>query len=283
MKSEIIIYQPNETLTRIEARYEMETIWLTQAQIVSLFDSSKANISEHTKNIFNSGELKELATVRKFRTVQKEGNREVYRNISYYNLDVIISIGYRVNSIRGTQFRIWANEILKDYLLKGYSFHQRLKSIEDDVYNLKEKVNRFEIRPKANLKPEEGVFFNGQVFDAYIFVSDLIKSANYSIVLIDNYIDETIFSMLTKRRTGVTAIIYTNSQTKQLKLDHQKHNQQYPQIELKYFTKSHDRFIIIDKDIVYHIGASLKDLGKKWFAFSRIDFNPNELIEKLAH
>lgn len=283
MKDEIIIYQADELSTRLEVRIEEETIWLTQVQIVSLFDSSKANISEHIKHIFHSGELEELSTVRKIRTVQIEGNRSVSRKITHYNLDMIISIGYRVNSIRGTKFRIWANKVLKDYLLKGYAINQRMDKIENDVHYLKEKVNEFDLQIVTSLPPNEGIFFNGQVFDAYIFVATLIKTAEKSIILIDNYVDETVLSILAKRKSGVQATIYTSKLTKQVKIDLRKHNQQYPKIELKTFTKSHDRFLIIDKKTVYHIGASLKDLGKKWFAFSIIDFDAKELIEKLNH
>lgn len=281
MKNEIIIYQADDLSIRLEVLIEEETIWLTQGQIVDLFNSSKANISEHIKHIFQSRELEKQLTVRKIRTVQIEGNRTVAREITHYNLDMIISIGYRVNSIRGTQFRIWASKVLKNYLLKGYAVNQRMDRIENDVHYLKEKVNEFDLQIKTSLPPNEGIFFNGQVFDAYVFVTNLIKSAKESILLIDNYVDETVLSMLTKRKSRVQATIFTSNPTKQFKLDLQKHNQQYPEIELKIYTKSHDRFLIIDKKKVYHIGASLKDLGKKWFAFSKIDFDTKELLKKL--
>jgi len=281
MKDEIIIYQANELSDRIEVRIDEETIWLSQAQIVNLFDSSKANISEHIKHIFQTGELEKQLTVRKIRTVQVEGNRSVTREIIHYNLDMIISIGYRVNSFRGTQFRIWANKVLKDFLLKGYAVNQRINKIENDVHYLKEKVNEFDLQIKTSLPPNEGIFFEGQIFDAYVFVANLIKTAKESIVLIDNYVDETVLSMFVKRKSGVQVTIFTSNLSKQLKLDLKKHNQQYPEIEMKTFTKSHDRFLIIDNKTVYHIGASLKDLGKRWFAFSKIDFDAKELIEKL--
>ena len=158
---------------------------------------------------------------------------------------MIISIGYRVKSQRGIQFRIWANKVLKDYLLKGYAVNQRMDRIENDVHYLKEKVNEFDLQIRTTLPPNEGIFFNGQVFDAYVFVTSLIKSAKESIVLIDNYIDETVLSMLSKRKSGVQATIVTSKPTKQIRLDMQKHNKQYPEIELKAFTKSHDRFLII--------------------------------------
>jgi len=281
MKNEIIIYQLDESSTRLEVRIEDDTIWLTQIQIVSLFDSSKANISEHIKHILQSGELEEKVTVRKIRTVQKEGSRSVSRELVHYNLDMIISIGYRVNSIRGTSFRIWANKVLKDYLLKGYAVNQRMDRIEHDVQILKEKVIEFDLQIKTNLPPREGIFFNGQVFDAYIFVIRLIKTAEKSLIIIDNYIDETVLAILSKRKPGVQVKIFTSNLSTQLQVDLQKYYQQYPKIEFITFTKSHDRFLIIDEKIVYHIGASLKDLGKKWFAFSAIGLNAQELIVKL--
>ena len=281
-KAEIVIYKEIDNADfQIEVRVEDDTIWLTQTQIVSLFDSSKANVSEHIKHIFLSKELEPDATVRKFRTVQLEGNRKVQRNIDHYNLDMIISIGYRVNSIRGTQFRIWANKVLKEYLLKGHAINHRLEKVEDDVFHIKEKVNSIEFQINANLPPNEGVFFNGQVFDAWQFVSKLIKAAHKNIILIDNYIDESVLMLLSKRNPGVKAIIYTSKITKQLEADMVKHNLQYPAIKVATFTHSHDRFLIIDEKTVYHIGASLKDLGKKWFAFSKINLDPKDLPGRL--
>ncbi len=194
---------------------------------------------------------------------------------------MIISIGYRVNSIRGTQFRIWANKVLKEYLLKGHAINHRLEKVEDDVFHIKEKVNSIEFQINANLPPNEGVFFNGQVFDAWQFVSKLIKAAHKNIILIDNYIDESVLMLLSKRNPGVKAIIYTSKITKQLEADMVKHNLQYPAIKVATFTHSHDRFLIIDEKTVYHIGASLKDLGKKWFAFSKINLDPKDLLRRL--
>lgn len=185
---EIVLYKAfDSTEFQIEVRVEDETIWLTQAQIVSLFSSSKANVSEHIKNIYLSNELEPAVTVRKFRTVQNEGNRKVSRNIDHYNLDMIISIGYRVNSIRGTQFRIWANKILKEYLLKGHAVNNRPERIENDVYQLKNKVDAIDFQINTNLPPHQGIFYDGQIFDAYMIVTDIIKSATKSIILIDNY------------------------------------------------------------------------------------------------
>lgn len=281
MKDEILIYQADELSTRFEVRIEDETLWMTQSQIVNLFDSSKANISEHIKHIFTTGELNENTTVRFFRTVQKEGKRTVSRDIVFYSLDVIISVGYRVNSIRGTQFRIWANKVLKEYLLKGYSVNKRIDRIEDDVQILKEKTKEFDLQIKTSLPPNQGIFYEGQIFDAHVFVSGIIKSAKKTIILVDNYIDESVLIHLAKREKNVKAVIYTSNFTKQLQLDVKKHNEQYPKIEIKTFSKAHDRFLIIDNQEIYHIGASLKDLGKKWFAFSKIMLNTIDIINKL--
>jgi len=282
MKNEIVVYQDPENAINVEVLVESETLWLTQQQIVELFQSSKANISEHIKNIFKTKELDKNSTVRKIRTVQKEGNRMVSRDITYYNLDITISIGYRVNSIRGTQFRIWANRILKEYLLRGYAVNQRMERLENKVNNIDQRVSEIDLKINAQLPPRQGVFFDGQVFDAHVFVSEIIKSAKKSIILIDNYIDESVLMLLSKRTKNVSAIVYTKAITKQLELDLKKHNQQYPLIEIKTYTQSHDRFLIIDRIIVYHMGASLKDLGKRWFAFSRLEIDANILLEKLS-
>jgi hypothetical protein len=206
----------------------------------------------------------------------------VSRDIKYYNLDITISIGYRVNSIRGTQFRIWANRILKEYLLRGYAVNQRMERLENKVNNIDQRVSEIDLKINAQLPPRQGVFFDGQVFDAHVFVSEIIKSAKKSIILIDNYIDESVLMLLSKRTKNVSAIVYTKAITKQLELDLKKHNQQYPLIEIKTYTQSHDRFLIIDRIIVYHMGASLKDLGKRWFAFSRLEIDANMLLEKLS-
>lgn len=281
MKNEIILYQTKDLSERLEVRIEDDTIWLTQAQIVTLFDSSKANISEHIKNIFKTNELDEHSTVRIFRTVRKEGKRTVARDLTYYNLDMIISIGYRVNSIRGTQFRIWANKILKDYLLKGYSINNRMNRIEKNVHSLTQKVNEIDLQINTTLPPKQGIFYNGQIFDAYTLIADIIRSAQKSIILIDNYIDDTVFKQLAKRKKNVKAIVYTKTINKILKQDLQKHNAQYSKIELKKITTAHDRFLIIDNKTIYHFGASLKDAGKKWFAFSKLDMDAKDITLKL--
>ncbi|MCM1077033.1 MAG: virulence RhuM family protein [Bacteroides sp.] len=286
--NEIIVYQPDSTLT-LEVRVENETVWLNQAQIVELFASSKSNVSEHLKNIFESNELERGTTVRKFRTVRIEGARQVTRNLEYFNLDVIISIGYRVNTKRGIQFRQWANKILKEYLLKGYSINQRLSYLEDKIdrrfsdydSHLQQLDNKVDFFVKASLPPVEGVFFNGQIFDAYEFVCRLVKSAKDRIILIDNYVDETVLTLFDKRGSGVKAKIYTDAdRSKQIRLDLQRHNRQYVPIEIKYVHDIHDRFLIID-DTLYHIGASIKDLGKKLFAFSKMEIAPAVILNVL--
>ena len=284
-QNQIILYRPNDTIS-LEVRLENETVWLSQAQIVVLFNSTKSNISEHIKHIYADGELEKDSTVRFFRTVQNEGHRVVTRNVAHYNLDAIISIGFRVNTKQGIQFRQWANKVLKEYLLRGYAINQRINLLEDKIdrkfseqdakiENLNKQVDFF---VRTSLPPVEGIFCNGQIFDAYKFATDLIKSAKKSLVLIDNYVDESVLLMLSKRETGVSAKIYTANISKQLTLDLAKHNKQYPPIEIFMHTTSHDRFLIIDDAEVYHIGASLKDLGKKLFAFSKLNIPPSAIL-----
>ncbi len=282
-KAEIIIYKDEASQSdfQIEVRVEDDTVWLTQAQMAELFDATKQNVSLHIRNTFNEGELTQNATVKEYLTVQTEGNRKVKRKVLYYNLDVIISVGYRVKSLRGTQFRIWATKILREFLLKGHTLTYRLEKIENEVIKINDKVNSIQFQIHTHLPPTEGIFFDGQIFDAWQFVAQLIKEAEKSIVLIDNYVDESVLMLLSKRNPGVVAILYTANITRQLETDLKKHNQQYPPIELRRFSKSHDRFLIIDQKDVYHIGASLKDLGKKWFAFSKINLDATELIQKL--
>ncbi len=281
MKNEIIIYQDDEASTRLEVRVEEETVWLNRQQISELFNRDVKTIGKHINNVFNEGELEKNSTVAKFATVQLEGGRRVERQIENYNLDIIISVGYRVKSKRGTQFRIWANKILKEYLLKGYAINQRFEQIENSMHNMKNDLGEIKLQLKTSLPPNQGIFYDGQIFDAYVFVSNLIKSAKKSIILIDNYVDESVLIILSKREEDVSATIYTKTITKQFELDLHKHNQQYPLIEVKSFSKSHDRFLIIDNQTVYHIGASLKDLGKRWFAFAKMNIETLELIDKI--
>jgi len=271
MKDEIILYRPNELAEHIEVRFEDETVWLSQQQMATLFNQTKQNISLHINNCFKEGELDRNSTIKDSLTVQKEGDRTVKRKIEYFNLDVIISVGYRVKSKQGTQFRIWANRVLKDYLLKGYALNNRMNRIENTIDSLVDKVNLIDLQINTHLIPTQGVFFDGQVFDAYELASKIIRSAKKSIVLIDNYVDETVLIHLSKKHKDTTVTLLTKTISKQLQLDVKKANEQYPTIVVKPFAKSHDRFLIIDETDIYHLGASLKDLGRKWFAFSKIE------------
>ena len=240
-------------------------MWLTQAQMAELFQTSKQNVSLHTHNVFKEKELDQDSVVKESLTTAADGKN--YR-VKYYNLDVIISVGYRVKSIRGTQFRQWANKVLKEYLLKGYSINQRLNQLEQRVSRTEEKIDFF---VRTSLPPIEGIFYDGQIFDAYKFATDLIRSAKMSILVVDNYVDESVLLMLSKRGGGVKADIYTQKINEQFRLDLERHNSQYPPIEVHIYKQSHDRFLIIDGMEVFHIGASLKDLGRKMFAFSKLD------------
>src|SRR5690606_5221428 len=275
-ENEVILYRIDEkNSSEIEVRIENETVWLSQSQMTELFDATKQNISLHINNIFKEKELVKNSVVKYSLTTASDGKKY---NTAYYNLDVIISVGYRVKSKRGTQFRIWANAILKEYLLKGYALNQRIERIENKVL---EQGQQIEMLIQTALPPREGIFYDGQIYDAWIFVSDLIKSAEKSIILIDNYIDETVLTLLSKRKKGIKAEIYTKKIAAQLQLDIEKHNVQYEKILVKEFSKSHDRFLILDQKEIYLIGASLKDLGKKWFAFSKINLDTEEFIKKL--
>jgi hypothetical protein len=278
-QGEIVIYKAfDSTEFQIEVRVENETVWLNRHQIALLFDRDVKTIGKHISNVLKE-ELRSVSVVANYATTASDG--KVYQ-VEFYNLDMIISVGYRVKSLRGIQFRIWANKVLKEYLLKGHAVNYRLEKIENDVYHLKSKIDDIDFQIKTNLPPSEGIFFDGQIFDAYLFVSDIIKSASKSIILIDNYVDESVLLLMSKRNSNVEATIYTASITAQLNLDLKKFNAQYSKIEVKSFAKSHDRFLIIDQTTVYHIGASLKDLGKKWFAFSKIELNAREMIDKLT-
>ena len=284
-QGEIILYQPNEEV-KLEVRLENETVWLSIDEMSQLFGRDISVIGKHIRNIFKEGELVKDSVWAKFAYTASDG--KVYQ-VDYYNLDVIISVGYRVKSHRGTQFRQWANKVLKEYLLKGYSFNQRLKHLEEKVDSrlqqherqldyLTDKVDFF---VRTSLPPVEGIFYDGQIFDAYTFATDLIRTAKKSVLLIDNYVDDSVLLMLSKRNQGVAATIYTHTINNQLSLDIEKHNSQYPQIEVKAYKKSHDRFLIIDDTDVYHIGASMKDLGKKMFAFSKLKIPSHTIVDLL--
>ncbi len=270
-KSEIILYQSNNAV-EVEVRLENETVWLTQAQMEILFERHVSVISRHIKNVFQENELEEKSNLHFLQIANSD------RPTAFYSLDVIISVGYRVKSQRGTQFRIWANKVLKDYILKGYAIHERFERLENRVTENEKKIDFF---VRTSLPPVQGVFFEGQIFDAYAFAADLIKSATKTVVLIDNYIDETVLLLLSKRQTEVRAEIYTKQISVQLQLDLKKHNAQYEPVQMKESSSFHDRFLIID-DVVYHIGASLKDLGKKLFAFSKMEIMRTELYKEKA-
>ena len=215
-------------------------------------------------------------TTEEISVVRQEGNRQVTRKILHYNLDAILSVGYRVSSRNATRFRQWANTVLKDYILRGYAINQRFERLEQRVSHTEEKIAFF---VRTALPPIQGIFYEGQIFDAYTFAADLIKSAKRRIVLMDNYIDESVLLMLSKRREGVSALIVTRKVTESLQLDLERHRRQYPPIEIQERADFHDRFLCID-DTVYHLGASLKDLGKKLFAFSRMEMPAEKLVER---
>jgi hypothetical protein len=270
---EIILYQPDSSI-RLEVRMEEETVWLTQAQMAMLFGVDRTVIVKHIGNIFKTKELEESSTCAKIAQLQREGSRQVLREVKYYNLDMIISVGFRVNSINATRFRQWANRVLKDYLLHGYAVNQRIERLEQRVSKTEEQIGLF---VRTALPPVEGVFYDGQIFDAYTFASDLIRAARKRIILIDNYIDESVLMMLAKRGEDVSAEIVTRRVTEALTLDLERHNRQYPPVDVRECDRYHDRFLIID-DTVYHLGASLKDLGKKLFAFSRMVIKAEEIM-----
>ncbi len=274
-KGEVILYQPNETI-KLEVKLDQETVWLSIDEMAILFERDKSVIGKHIRNIFKEEELFKESVWAKFAYTASDG--KIYQ-VDYYSLDVIISVGYRVKSKQGTRFRQWANNVLKDYLLKGYSINHRLQTLEQTVAEHSQKIDFF---VRTALPPMEGVFYDGQIFDAYKFATDLIKSANHSLVLIDNYVDETTLLMLSKRKERVSATIYTQRISSQLQLDLEKHNAQYSAIDVKMYKRSHDRFLLIDGQEVYHIGASLKDLGKKMFAFSRLNESAEMILQLLS-
>ena len=281
-KSNIIVYNDGEL--ELKVSLENETVWLNRNQIAELFGRDVKTIGKHITNVFNDGELNRIAVVANFATTAIDG--KIY-NIEYYNLDVIISIGYRVKSQKGVRFRQWATSVLKNYIQNGFVINSdkitndRFVSLENEVKFLKSKVeNISNSLEDKTLKAKQGIFYDGQIFDAYVFVNNLIKTAISEIILIDNYIDETVFTIFSKY-PNIRTKIYTQNISKQLKLDFEKYQKQYQNIELKEFKNSHDRFLIIDKKDIYHLGASLKDLGKKWFAFSKFEIENLKILEKL--
>lgn len=272
--NEIVLYQPDDTL-KLEVRLENDTVWLTQQQIADLFGTKRPAITKHLSNIFKSGELDEDSVRSILEHTAADG--KIYRT-QFYNLDAILSVGYRVNSRNATIFRKWANKVLKDYLLRGYAINQRLIELSDrlDRRLLEQDGKIAAIRKdvdffvRSSIQPKEGIFFDGQIFDAYAFVVGLIRKAKKRIVVIDSYIDDSVLVQLSKRRPGVKVDIYDGKISQQLRQDVARHNAQYPGVTLHSYNKAHDRFLIIDEE-VYHIGHSLKDLGKKLFAFSKME------------
>ena len=281
----VVVYRTEDNTLQLDVQLAEETVWLAQQQMAVLFDTTKQNVSLHINNIFKEGELDKISVVKDYLTTAADGKK--YRT-TYYNLDVIISVGYRVKSKRGTQFRQWALKVIKDYMLRGYAINQQMLAMEEridrqlhnhteQIQDLQKKVNFF---VRTSLPPHQGIFYDGQIFDAYTFINNRIREATTRIILIDNYIDDSVLTILSKRSDKVTATVYTKKPSVQLQLDIQKHNAQYPPIDIVTFDRSHDRFLCID-ETVYHLGASIKDLGKKWFAFNRMEMPTTELLQKI--
>ena len=284
MANEIVLYQPNEQMS-LEVKLENETVWLTQQQIADLFGVKRPAVTKHLGNIFREGELDITSVSSILEHTAADG--KIY-STQFYNLDAILSVGYRVNSKNATLFRRWANQVLKEYMLRGYAvnqrivyveeyFDKRLRAHEQRIENVEQKIDFF---VRTSLPPHQGIFYDGQIFDAYTFINDRIREATTRIIIIDNYIDDSVLTMLAKRADKVAATIYTKKPSAQLQLDIQKHNAQYPPIGIITFDRSHDRFLCID-ETVYHLGASIKDLGKKWFAFCRMEITVSELLQKI--
>ncbi|MCV6607364.1 MAG: virulence RhuM family protein [Campylobacterales bacterium] len=270
----VVVFDDGELELKVSAN--KETVWLNRNQLSELFDRDVKTIGKHINNVFKEKELVKNAVVANFATTASDGKNY---NTEHYNLDVIISVGYRVKSQNGVRFRQWATSVLKNYIQNGFAINehkiteQRLSSLESDVANIKSHI-------KSNsLDLKQGIFYNGQIFDAYVFISDLIKNTKKSVILIDNYVDESVLTLFSKNQ-NIEVTIYT-TMSKQLKLDTEKYNKQYKKIEVKIAKNFHDRFLILDKKDVYHIGASLKDLGNKVFAFSKIEIDSEDILKRL--
>ena len=269
----VIIYRSEDGSVQLEVQLVDDNVWLTQAQISELFEKDISVISRHIKNIYKEGELEEESNLHFLQIPFSD------KPVRLYDLDVIIAVGYRVKSKRGTDFRKWARPVIKDYMLRGYAVAQRFERLEQRVSKTEEKIDFF---VKTSLPPVEGIFYDGQIFDAYKFITDLIKKAKNEIILIDNYVDETVLTMLDNRNTNVSATIYTAHIGEKLDLALSKHNSQYQPITIEHLNKSHDRFLIIDDD-VYLIGGSIKDLGKKVSTFVKLSIPKVEFIFKLLN
>ena len=278
-KSNLVIYSDGELELKISVTDE--TIWLTQAQLSDIFEKDQSVISRHINNIFKDNEVDEKSNMQKMHIANSD------KPVSFYSLDIVLAVGYRTNSSKAIKFRQWATSVLKNYIQNGYVINSdkitndRFVSLENELILLKSKVeNISNSLENKTLKPKQGIFYNGQIFDAYVFINDLFKIALDEIILIDNYIDETVFTLFSKY-PNIKIKIYTKIISKQLKLDLQKYKTQYQNIELLEFKNSHDRFLILDKKEIYHIGASLKDLRKKWFAFSKFDIENFDILKRL--
>ena len=277
MENEIIIYQPDETI-KLDVRFENETVWLTQEQIAKLFGTKRPAITKHLTNIYKTGELDKKSTCSILEHVADKRNR-LYGTV-YYNLDAILSVGYRVNSYNATLFRCWATKVLKEFLLKGYALNHRFDSLENKVekkfseqdFRIQNLENKVDFFVKTSMPPRQGVFYDGQVFDADVFLTKFILSARKSILLIDNYVDITSLEMLAKKGKGVSLRIVTSKRGNELaESDIDKFNEQYGDLVVSFSSKFHDRFLIIDDKELFLIGASIKDLGKRCFAFTKLD------------
>ena len=271
---DVVIYHVAEN-TNLEVRVADDTVWLSQAQMAMLFGVKENTVTYHIKEIYKIRELEMEATARKIRVVRQEGNRMVNRYIDFYNLDMILSIGYRVNTVSGIQFRHWASGVLKEYMFRGYALNPHLVQIEQHIIRHDLQISdinqRIDNIVQTAMPPKAGLFFNGETFDAYVFVADLIRSAKEDIKLVDNYINDSVLLLLGKRQSEVSATIYTERITNQIQTDLSKYNTQYPPITIKEMEKVHDRFMIIDQQHLYHFGASFKDLGKRLFVVSKIE------------
>ena len=276
----MVIYNDGEL--ELNVSVQNETIWLTQAQLCNIFEKDQSVISRHINNIFKDNEVDEKSNMQKMHIANSD------KPVSFYSLDIVLAVGYRTNSSKAIKFRQWATSVLKSYIQNGYAINsekitnERFRELENDVSLLKSKVENISNSLENNsLKSKQGIFYDGQIYDAYAFINDLLKSAKKEVTLIDNYIDDTVFTLFSKYQ-NLTFKIYTQTISKQLELDYQKYKAQYQNIELKEFKKAHDRFLIIDSTEIYHIGASLKDLGKKWFAFSRFEMGALEILGRLG-
>ena len=278
---DVVVYRSADNAIQLDVQLAEETVWLTQQQIATLFQKAKSTISYHISNIFKEGELDEKVVVRKIRITTPHGamsNKTQTDELNLYNLDVIISVGYRVHSVQGTRFRQWATGVLKDYLLKGYAVNPHIRYIEQRIDNklqehteqIHELQNKVDFFVRTSLPPKEGIFVDGQIYDAYELIERLIKSAKKSILLIDNYVDESVLTMMSEKESGVQVDIYTKEVSKALRLAEEKFNAQYGELTLHLTNKIHDRFLILDDQTIYLIGSSLKDAGKRLFAFTKI-------------